>query len=120
MFRRNPGRFTETVKLMKPSAPKRDALGGVSATTYTEFLKMRALVTVKSQSKQQIIGDYVTVDTRYFLVRDTRKTCPDLDSTWRLEWGGKAYKINDVLLIDESRPAYVQITATAITGGGKL
>lgn len=120
MFRRNPGRFTETIALMRPSAPKRDALGGVSAITYTEFLKMRALVTVKSQSKQQIIGDYVTVDTRYFLVRDTRKTCPDLDSTWRLEWGGKAYKINDVLLIDESRPAYVQITATAITGGGKL
>ena len=79
MFRRNPGRFTEAIKLMEPSAPKRDALGGVSATTYTEFLKLRALVTVKSQSKQQIIGDYVTVDTRYFLVRDTRKACPDLE-----------------------------------------
>ena len=65
MFRRNPGRFTETIKLMRPSAPKRDALGGVSAITYTDFLKLRALVTVKSQSKQQIIGDYVTVDTRY-------------------------------------------------------
>lgn len=120
MFRHNPGRFTATITLMQPSAPTRDAMGGISQTTYTDFLTLKAMASMKNQSRQQIIGDYVTVDTRYFVVRDLRETCPLLDISWRISYNGRVYVINDVLLIDESRPYYVQITATAINGGGKL
>ena len=31
---------------------------------------------------------------------------------------GRVYLINDVLLIDESAPYFIQITATAISTGG--
>ena len=120
MFHRNPGRFTNRITLLRPSAPVRDELGGIAATTYEAALTLFAMIAQKSQTRQQIIGDYVTSDTRYFVVRDIRSLCPGIDTSWRLVYRGYTYLINELTLIDESSPFYIQITATAINGGGKI
>lgn len=118
MFKRNPGRFKYTVTLMKPSAPKRDELGGIQGTEYTEALTLQAMCELRNQSRQQVAGDFLTVDTRFFVVRDlTGTAAEDVDTTWRLSYNGRTYLINDVLHIHESNPYFVQITATALNGG---
>ena len=118
MFRRNPGRFTKRITLLKPSTPVRDALGGLATTTYEAALTLFAMCEQQSQARLQIVGDYVTSDTRYFVVRDIRTLCPGIDTSWRLACNGFTYLINELTLIDESVPPYIQITATAINGSG--
>lgn len=122
MFKRNPGRFCHRITLLKPSAPVRDELGGLSETTYVPAVTLSAMCEQRNQSRQQIVGDYVTVDTRYFVVRDTRgmNAAKGLDTSWRLSYRDFTYLINDILLLDESRPYFLQITATAINSGGGL
>ena len=120
MFRRNPGRFTNRITLLKPSAPVRDSMGGIASTTYEAELTLFAMVEQKSQLRQQIIGDYVTADTRYFVIRDIRSLVPDIDTSWRLAYNDFTYIINELTLIDESVPPYIQITATAINGNGGI
>ena len=120
MFKRNPGRFCHRITLLKPSAPVRDELGGLSETTYVPAVTLSAMCEQRNQSRQQIIGDYATVDTRYFVVRDTRgmNAAKGLDTSWRLSYRDFTYLINDILLLDESRPYFLQITATAINSEG--
>lgn len=118
MFKRNPGRFNKLITVVKPSAPVRDELGGIASTTYDDALTLYAMVEQRSQSRQQVIGEYVTVDTRYFIVRDIRDLCPGINTQWRIKYNGYTYIINDLTLIDESRPYFMQITATAINAGG--
>ena len=121
MFKRNPGRFKYTVTLMKPSAPKRDELGGIQGTEYTAALTLQAMCEVRNQSRQQVAGDFLTVDTRFFVVRDLKGTAAEgVDTSWRLTCNGRTYLINDVLPIEESVPYFVQITATALNGGGGM
>lgn len=120
MFKRNPGRFNRLITLLKPSTMTRDDMGGLKATTYTAAITLFAMCEQKSQSRQQIVGDYVTADTRYFVVRDIRTLVPGLDTTWRLAYGGFTFLINEVTLIDESAPYFIQITATAINGSGGI
>lgn len=122
MFKRNPGRFCHRITLLKPSAPVRDELGGLSETTYASAITLSAMCEQRNQSRQQIVGDYVTVDTRYFVVRDIRgmNAAKGLDTSWRLSYRDFTYLINDILLLDESRPYFLQITATAVSGGGSL
>jgi hypothetical protein len=120
MFHRNSGRFRHKITLLRPSAPVRDELGGISATTYEAALTLFAMVEQKSQTRQQFIGDYVTSDTRYFVVRDIRSLCPGIDTSWRLTYGGYTYLINELPLFDESIPYFIQITVTAINGGRKI
>ncbi len=120
MFRRNPGRFTNRITLLRPSAPVRDSMGGIASTTYEAELTLFAMCEQKSQLRQQIIGDYVTADTRYFVVRDIRSLVPDIDTSWRLAYNDYTYIINELTLIDESVPPYIQITATAINGNGGI
>ena len=121
MFKRNPGRFTRRITLLKPSAPERDDLGGIKATTYTAALTLFAMCEQKSQSRQQFIGDYVTSDTRYFVIRDVRSLLDTpLNTQWRLMYNGVTYLINEITLIDESPPYYIQLTATAINGSGGI
>ena len=100
MFHRNPGRFTNRITLLRPSA--------------------FAMVEQKTQTRQQFVGDYVTSDTRYFVVRDIRSLCPGIDTSWRLAYRGYTYLINELTLIDESSPFYIQIAATAVNGGGGI
>ena len=120
MFKRNPGRFCHRITLHKPSAPVRDELGGLSETTYVPAVTVSAMCEQRNQSRQQIVGDYVTVDTRYFMIRDIRgmDAVKGLDTSWRLSYRDFTYFVNDILLLDESRPYFLQITATAINGGG--
>lgn len=120
MFTRNPGRFTKRITLLKPSAMTRDDMGGLAATTYTAELTLFAMCEQKNQSRQQFVGDYVTADTRFFVVRDIRTLVPGFDTTWRLAYGNYTYLINEITLIDESAPYYIQITATAINGSGGI
>lgn len=122
MFKRNPGRFCHRITLLKPSAPVRDELGGLSEITYVPAVTLSAMCEQRNQSRQQIVGDYVTVDTRYFVIRDIRgmNAVKGLDTSWRLSYRDFIYLINDILLLDESRPYFLQITATAINGGGGL
>ena len=119
MFRRNPGRFTKRITLLSPSAPVRDALGGIAATTYTAVLTLFAMCDEKSQARQQIIGDYVTSDTRYFVVRDIRSLCPGIDTSWRIAYNGFTYLINELTVLGDA-PPYIQITATAINASGGI
>lgn len=120
MFKRNPGRFCHRITLLKPSVPVRDELGGLSETTYVPAVTVSAMCEQRNQSRQQIVGDYVTVDTRYFVIRDIRgmDAVKGLDTSWRLSYRDFTYFVNDILLLDESRPYFLQITATAINGGG--
>lgn len=119
MFKRNPGRFNKRITLLKPSAPVRDAMGGIAATTYTAALTLFAMCEQKSQTRQQFVGDYVSSDTRYFVIRDIRSLLDsDLTTEWRLAYGGFTFLINDITLIDESAPHYLQLTATAVNGSG--
>ena len=121
MFRRNIGRFTKKITLLSPSEPERDDLGGLKPTTYTEALTLYALCEQKSQTRQQFIGDYVTSDTRYFVIRDIRSRLETpLSTQWRLAYNGFTYLINEITLIDESAPYYIQLTATAINGSGGI
>lgn len=122
MFKRNTGRFCHRITLLKPSAPVRDELGGLSETTYVPAVTLSAMCEQRNQSRQQIVGDYVTVDTRYFVIRDVRGmgAVKGLDTSWRLSYRDFIYLINDILLLDESRPYFLQITATAINSGGGL
>ena len=122
MFKRNPGRFCHRITLLKPSVLVRDELGGLSETTYVPAVTLSAMCEQRNQSRQQIVGDYVTVDTRYFVIRDIRgmNAVKGLDTSWRLSYRDFIYLINDILLLDESRPYFLQITATAINGGGGL
>lgn len=119
-YKRNPGKFNKIISVLKPSEPIRDELGGIASTTYKKSIDLYAMVEQRNQTRQQIIGDYVTVDTRFFVVRDIRAVLPDINTQWRLEYNGYTYIINDLTLIEESRPYYVQITATAINAGGGL
>lgn len=118
MFKRNPGRFTHKIVLMRPSAPVRDELGGIGKITYTDAYTVMAMVEDKDQSRRQVIGDYVTVDTKYFVTRDLSRMIPYLDVNWRLKYNGFVYTINKVELMNESKPYFMQLTATAINSGG--
>ena len=122
MFKRKAGRFCHRIKLLKPSVPVSDELGGLSEATYVPAVTLSAMCEQRNQSRQQIVGDYVTVDTRYFVIRDIRgmNAVKGLDTSWRLSYRDFIYLINDILLLDESRPYFLQITATAINGGGGL
>ena len=119
-MKHNPRELNRRIVLLKPSAPVRDELGGIAETTYTAELSLFAKVTTHNQSRQQVIGDFVTVDTRYFVLRDVRRICPDLDTSWRIGYRNFTYLINDIQLLDEENPPYVQITATAMNGSGEI
>jgi len=62
----------------------------------------------------------VTVDTRYFVVRDIRRICPDIDTSWRIGYRNFVFLINDIQLLEEEAPPYTQITATAVNGSGGI
>ena len=117
MFKRNPGRFIHKITLMKPSKPKRDELGGLSETTYEPVIELFAMCEQKDQSRQPFVGDYVTADTRYFVFREIKEP---INTSWRLQYRDYTYLINEVKLIDESRPYFIQVTATAVNAGGGI
>ena len=102
MFKRNPGRFCHRITLLKPSVPVRDELGGLSETTYVPAVTLSAMCEQRNQSRQQIVGDYITVDTRYFVIRDVRgmNAVKELDTSWRLSYRDFIYLINASIFLD--------------------
>ncbi len=118
-FKRNAGRFNKQITLLQPSTPMRDDMGGVGDATYLPAVDVWAFVTVKNQSRMQVIGDYITADTRFFVIRDISNIFK-LDNNWRIKCNGFIYLINNIELIDESVPYYLQITATAINQNGEV
>ena len=119
-MKHNPRELNRRVTLLRPSDPVRDKLGGIEETSYTPELTLFAKVSSRNQSRQQIIGDFVTVDTRYFVLRDIRRICPDIDTSWRISYRDFVFQINDVQLLEEELPPYTQITATAMNGSGGI
>ena len=119
-MKHNPRELNRRIVLLRPSTPVRDELGGIAETTYTAEVSLFAKVTTHNQSRQQVIGDFVTVDTRYFVLRDVRRICPDLDTSWQIGYRNFKYLINDIQLLDEENPPYTQITATAMNNSGGL
>ncbi len=113
-----PGELNRRVVLQRPSVPVRDELGGIGETVYETVKELPAKVTKRNQSRQQFVGDYVTADTRYFILRDIRTVCPGLNTKWQLLYGGFSWVINNIELLDEENPPYIQITATAVNGSG--
>ena len=119
-MKHNPRELNRRIVLLRPSDPVRDDVGGIAPTTYTAELSLFAKVSAHNQSRQQIIGDFVTVDTRYFVLRDVRRICPALNINWRLSYRGFVFVINNIQQLDEESPPYTQITATAINGSGGI
>ena len=119
-MKHNPRELNRRIALLRPSTPERDEIGGVAPTTYTVEKSLIAKVSARNQSRQQVLGDFVTVDTRYFVMRDVRRICPDLNVNWRIQYRGFIFLINDIQLLDEENPPYLQITATAVNGSGGI
>lgn len=120
MFKRNLGRFRHQITLMRPRIQQRDDIGGLLPVTYEDEITLLAMCEQRSQSRQQVIGSYVTSDTRYFVIRDISGLFPQVNASWRLKYKGFVYIINEITVIDESVPHFMQITATAINGNGGI
>lgn len=118
MFKRNPGRFTEKIILRKPEANVRDELGGLMPAEYKDVCTLFAMMESKSQSRSQIIPGFVTENTRYFVIRDISKLYPGLNTEWQLVYNDYVFKINQIELIKESRPFFLQLVATCANPGG--
>lgn len=119
-FRRNSGKFRHKIILQKPKPEEYDELGGLVSSGFDDFCTVFAMCEQRSQSRQQVVGDYVTVDTRYFVVKDVSRLSRDIDTSWQIVYNGHTFRINQVELLNESVPYYVQFTATAINGGGGI
>lgn len=119
-MKHNPRELNRRITLLRPSAPIRDDLGGVEEQVFTAALTLFAKVSSRSQSRQQVVGDFVTVDTRYFVLRDIRRICPDIDASWRIAYRDYVFIINDIQMLDEENPPYTQITATAVNVAGGI
>lgn len=114
-MRFNVGSFSKVVHLLQPSTPSRDSIGGINEIEFKTVGTVRALQRDKTTTYKQVIGDYVTVNTAYFIVRDLREAYT-LDVDWRLKIDGATYIINTISLLDDSRPYFMEIEATRIGG----
>ena len=119
-MKHNPAELNRIITLQRPGPPIRDELGGLQAPVYETLRSFPAKVTQRNQSRQQFVADYVTADTRYFVIRDIRSIYPGINAKWRLLYRGYTWIINKVELLDEEKPPYIQITATAINSSGGI
>lgn len=113
----NPGSFNVFLTLLRPSKQERDEMGGLKDRQYKESIVLKALKRDKSTTYKQVIGDYVTVDTVYFIANDIMSVYP-IDNEWRLKYDGAVYLINHITRLDDEPPYYMEIEATKIGGGG--
>lgn len=115
MFRRNVGTFDKMIGLYKPSSVKRDELGGVKEREFEHVAYVMAQIRNKTASMSQIVGDYVTMDTRYFLMRDFRSIYP-ITEKWQIKVNNVTYVINSINIIDDIKPAFLEVEATKVGG----
>ena len=119
-MKHNPAEMNRKITLQRPGPPVRDELGGLEAPVYETLHSFPAKVTQRNQSRQQFVAAYVTEDTRYFVIRDIRSIYPDINAKWRLLYKGYTWTINKIELLDEEKPPYIQITATAVNSSGGI
>ena len=105
------------VTLLSPSAHQRDDMGGEVAKTYTAAGTIWAQKRDKTSTFRQVIGDYVTQNTCYFVAWDFLSTY-NITTEWRLEVDNQRYIINSIVLIDDRLPRRVEIEATRLGGIG--
>jgi len=110
-------KMTCEVQLLSPSTQQRDVLGGETAKTYTLAGTVWAQKRDKTSTFRQVIGDYVTVNTCYFVAWDFLSTYA-INTEWRLEVNGQRYAINSIVLIDDRLPHRIEIEATRLGGIG--
>lgn len=115
----NPGSFRANLTLLRPGKQERDEMGGLKDREYKEAIVLKALKRDKTTTYKQVIGDYVTVDTVYFVANDILSVYP-IDSDWRIKHDGAVYLINHITRLDDSAPYYMEIEATKIGGGGVI
>lgn len=113
----NVGKFTKLLHLMEPAPIEIDKMGGIKEREYTEVGKVMALQRDKTSTYKQVIGDYVTVNTCYFIIRDCRSAFP-IRQDWHIKCENCSYVINSITLLDDSRPYYIEIEATRLGGIG--
>ena len=111
----NMGQFKWRLTLLRPGEFARDEMGGIMDSEYTPVGVVNALRRDKSTTYKTVIGDYVTVDTAYFIIRDVRGV-HDINNDWRLIIDGQVYVINTVTVLDDTVPKYLEIEATKIGG----
>lgn len=111
----NPGDFKSRITLLKRSELERDEMGGYKSPEYTPVLKIWAKQRDKTSTFRQVIGDYVTVDTCYFIIRNISGKYP-ITTDWRLSYNGYNYVVNSVVELGERPPYYLEIEATRIGG----
>lgn len=113
----NPGLLKHRITLLKPSAPERDGMGGYKPTVYTETETVSAMQRDKTSTHRQVVGDYVTVNTCYFVCRDFTGRL-DVSTNWRIRYKGYDYTINSIVVLDDRLPHYVELEVTRIGGVG--
>lgn len=113
----NPGDFRKRITLLCPKSKTRDEMGGWTKPEYEEVCTIWAMQKDKTSSFKQVIGDYVTVNTCYFVTRPL----PDkysFGTDWRIISEGDHYVINSVVRLKDMPPYYIEIEATRIGGMG--
>lgn len=111
----NMGLFKWRLELLQPGIFQRDEMGGIKDYDYKKVGTVNAFKRDKSVTYKTVIGDYVTLDTVYFVVRDIRNAF-DINNDWRLKVDGHIYVINTVTVLDDTVPKYLEIEATKIGG----
>ena len=111
----NIGLFKWRLDLLQPGEFQRDEMGGIMDREYKKVGTINAFKRDKSVTYKTVIGDYVTLDTAYFIVRDIRNA-HNLDTDWRIRLDGHTYVINTVTVLDDTVPYYLEIEATKIGG----
>ena len=111
----NYGSFKSRLTLLQPSPQEFDELGGILPTTYKEVVTVNALKRDKSTTYKQVIGDYVTVDTAYFIVNNILSAYP-ITNEWRIKINNEVYLINHITVIEDQIPYMLEIEATKIGG----
>lgn len=111
----NMGQFKWRLELLQPGEFKRDEMGGIMDHDYKKVGIINAFKRDKSVTFKTVIGDYVTTDTVYFVIRDIRNAF-DINNDWRLKVDGHVYVVNTVTTLDDKPPFYIEIEATKIGG----
>lgn len=113
----NPGAMRRRIVLERRLPLQRDEMGGLCQAEYEDVATVWAEQRDKTSTYRQVIGDYVTVNTCYFIIRDITATQP-ISVDWRLRFEGYEYVINSIVRLNERPPFYLELEATRIGGLG--
>ena len=113
----NPGKINKKITLLRCEPAERDEMGGLRESDYEAVGSFWAMQRDKTSTHKQVIGDYVTVNTCYFVLRDITVSYP-LTTDWRVLYDGYTYVINSITRLADSVPYYLEIEATRLGGLG--